>query len=670
MQLQGKGVWAARGGAYNGDSGDLQVALQQFLESYPMDSRASEYLHQCAEDIQWKVIETFDPHNKAESDYSRQVTGYIRSLRTEAPNRKRAFEEEPDSAAFPDKRQRVDEPPPEDELIAFRLRYPMDDRAFEYLSTAPAAAQAQVLSEFRPRVEGEEDYSSLITSLVKRARMTAMNAPRSAASSPYAAAAATQQVDEPPAEEELTVFRLRYPMDDRAFEYLCTAPADAQVRVLSEFRPRAEGEADYSSLITSFVKRERMAVASAPAQSLTSAAAKHSAAYEAPAEEELTLFRLRYPMDDRAFEYLATAPGAVQMAVITEFRPRTEGEADYSSLITSFVKRARTAVVSTPAQPLASAASSSLGPGLERLTEFRLRYPMDERAWDFLLGISGHTQEVIVTEFRPKREGDTDYSAPVTAFIRAMGPRDGRRHEHPPSQCQLDLFRKRFPMDDRAFEYLVNSSAETQRDALQNFLPKRLEETDFSRQLTAFLRRGLHTTTPSFGVQSGDHSTNRTWRDVRDARSIPDNDKRFTGGQSRLTGRLRAFRARYPMDDRAFDFLEQADAVIQETVLSEFFPKREGESDYSAPVTSYIKFVKNKTGSSVGGWAGGRASGGGNRLLEVFRRRYPMDDRAFDYLTNCTPEVQREVIERFKPKQEGESDYSGMVTSFIRSCRR
>eukprot|EP00930_Biecheleria_cincta_P087434 TRINITY_DN76665_c0_g1_i1.p1 TRINITY_DN76665_c0_g1~~TRINITY_DN76665_c0_g1_i1.p1 ORF type:complete len:705 (-),score=109.87 TRINITY_DN76665_c0_g1_i1:60-2174(-) len=680
-------VAASQGG------GDMEEQSRLFLERYPMDSRALEYLQQCPADILQRVIETFDPRNKAETDYSRQVTAYIKRLRAEAPSRKRGLEEEGHFAEVGDKRQRLDELPNEDELIVFRLRYPMDDRAFEYLSTAPAAAQAQVLSEFRPRVEGEEDYSSLVTTLVKRARMTAMNSPAQSPSVP--ALAAHDRSMEPPTEEELTVFRLRYPMDDRAFEYLSTAPAAAQIQVITEFRPRTEGESDYSSLITSFVKRARM---NAPAQSVSSVASAalrqaDSAAWrqqvheQLPSQEELTVFRLRYPMDDRAFEYLSTAPAAAQVQVISEFRPRAEGESDYSSLITTLVKRARMNAVSTPAPSFSSAKPSSLGPSLEQLQEFRQRYPMDERAWDFLIGISGHTQQVIISEFRPKREGDTDYSAPVTAFVRAMDARDSRKHDHPPSQCQLDLFRQRFPMDDRAFEYLVNSSADMQKETLQNFLPKNLDETDYSRQLTAFLRRGLQSPPSSgglFGLSHlsqgngwSDRSKATIWKDIRDVivRAMPENGRRNMplGGQNRMAARLQAFRARYPMDDRAFNFLEQADPAVQETFLSEFSPKREGESDYSAPVTSYIKAVKNRTGGSpaAGGWSGGRASGAGAyNMLETFRRRYPMDDRAFDFLSGSTPEVQREVIERFKPKQEGEADYSGLITTFVRSMRR
>merc|ERR1740121_861124 len=57
-----------------------------------------------------------------------------------------------------------------------------------------------------------------------------------------------------------------------------------------------------------------------------------------PSEEELLTFRERYPMDDRAFNDLAAAPGEVRQRVLTQFKPKREGEADYSALIASFVR--------------------------------------------------------------------------------------------------------------------------------------------------------------------------------------------------------------------------------------------------------------------------------------------------------------------------------------------
>ncbi|CAE8618661.1 unnamed protein product, partial [Polarella glacialis] len=156
-----------------------------------------------------------------------------------------------------------------------------------------------------------------------------------------------------------------------------------------------------------------------------------------------------------------------------------------------------------------------VGPSSERLHEFRGQYPMDDRAWNFLGGVGGAIQQVVVSDFRPKRENDPDYSAAVTAFVRSVESREGRRGAAaPPSLFQLESFRERFPMDDRAFDYLCVSAADVQREALQNFSPKRLEETDFSRQLTAFLRKGPRTG----GQEEYSRYGGATSRDERDGR--------------------------------------------------------------------------------------------------------------------------------------------------------
>eukprot|EP00930_Biecheleria_cincta_P038710 TRINITY_DN26593_c0_g1_i1.p1 TRINITY_DN26593_c0_g1~~TRINITY_DN26593_c0_g1_i1.p1 ORF type:complete len:505 (-),score=78.57 TRINITY_DN26593_c0_g1_i1:240-1754(-) len=429
------------------------------------------------------------------------------SLPAEAPNRKRNLQEdEADPAAFFEKRQRLDSPPTEEDLMAFRLRYPMDERAYVYLSTAPAAAQQKVLSEFKPRVEGEADYSSLITTLVKRARLAVGNAPGLAnswvASSP-SATANFDRGDEPPTEDELINFRLRYPMDDRAFDYLQSAPVSAQIRVLSDFKPKTEGEEDYSSLVTAFTKRFRLAAgrnAAPPAVSPASAPLaaalfnRQQKEVEAPSQEELLLFRLRYPMDERAFEYLASAPAAAQRKVVSEFQPKVEGEGDYSSLVTTRVKRARQAALGTPLQSLpflmsSSPAATSQGAGGQ---------------W---------------AELRDALRQAVAGPAPKTAS---------------PQQWQ-DL-----------------------RDAL--------------RQVCGGPGKG------GKGGKGG--KVGKGHMDL--------------SGLDQIGGPLQEFRDLYPMDDRAFDFLRQAGAAVQAVVFAEYRPKREGDSDHSAPVTSYVKVVRNR----------------------------------------------------------------------------
>lgn len=505
-----------------------------------------------------------------------------------------------------------------------------------------------------------------------------------------------EQVDDPAMEEQLHRFWDRYPMDERATKLLLSCAPDIQAKVIETFDPRNKEEVDYSRQVTGYIR-------SLQTQALSRKRFREEEAGEVlvekrlrgefapPTEDEIATFCGRYPIDDRALDYLSTSPSAVQHKVLAEFRPRNENEPDYSSLVTSLVKKLRM-TERTETAPTLSAVSGPSGPSLDEMKDFRVHFPMDDRAWEFLLNAPGHTQEVVIKDFKPRRFDDGDYSAAVTAFVRSMTVKD--RGLERVSLAKLDLFRERFPMDERAFQYLCNSSVEMQREALQNFLPRNLDETDYSRQLTYFLKRGLRSPVAGPGVFEERRSVD--WRSVPDIREVirpgavyirestSRRDQIIPGRSGRgevskgaggpRHSRLRAFRAQYPMDDRAFDYLIQAEPRVQEVFLEEFQPKHHADGDYSASVTSYLKVVRAKVESNGSPGAapvkGKGRSKGDEALLENFRRRYPMDDRAFEYLCSADDSVRQKVLESFRPKHEGEADYSGLITSFIRSFRQ
>mmetsp|Transcript_55781 Transcript_55781/g.129919 ORF Transcript_55781/g.129919 Transcript_55781/m.129919 type:complete len:355 (+) Transcript_55781:102-1166(+) len=64
---------------------------------------------------------------------------------------------------------------------------------------------------------------------------------------------------------------------------------------------------------------------------------------------------------------------------------------------------------------------------------------------------------------------------------------------------------------------------------------------------------------------------------------------------------------------------------------------------------------------------------GGRRALEqqlqAFRRRYPADDRAFEFLEKSHPKVVEQVLADFAPPRENQEDYSALLTNFIRQVR-
>lgn len=483
-----------------------------------------------------------------------------------------------------------------------------------------------------------------------------------------------QALEDENLDEELRRFWDRYPMDDRATKLLLGCPLHLQRRVIDTFDPKNKQEVDYSRQVTGYIRSlhgEDMAGRKRGYEEdhdggMVGKRARVDVAF--PTEEEITQFCTRYPIDDRAFDYLLSSDAAVQQKVLSEFRPKVENEPDYSSLVTSLVKKMRAVVGTTAHTP--GAPGHSAGPTLERLREFKDRFPMDERAWDFLLLASGHVQEIVVNEFKPRRPDDAEFSAAVTAFVRSMSK------PHMDSNCisraKLDSFRERYPMDERAFEYLCTAGTDLQSEVLRNFAPRNENETDYSRQITAFLN--LRSKTSQGG---GAPREAPPWR-LRDGEAHPrgfgghrDDGKGDGKGVGKGGGRLRAFRARYPMDDRAFDYLQQAELPVQEMFLAEFQPKRRGkDDDYSASVTSFLKVVRNKIANSGHAHTNAPVSGGDDNLLEGFRRRYPMDDRAFEYLCQQREDVRRKAVETFRPKFEGEADYSSLVTSFVKSCRK
>merc|ERR1719321_2579835 len=77
-------------------------------------------------------------------------------------------------------------------------------------------------------------------------------------------------------------------------------------------------------------------------------------------------------------------------------------------------------------------------------------------------------------------------------------------------------------------------------------------------------------------------------------------------------------------------------------------------------------------GSGYGGWGGGLQAQMGpptQQELDIFRQRFPVDDRCIEYLCASSPETQHKVLREFKPPVEGEEDYSRIFMSFVKRCR-
>jgi len=145
---------------------------------------------------------------------------------------------------------------------------------------------------------------------------------------------------------------------------------------------------------------------------------------------------------------------------------------------------------------------------------------------------------------------------------------------------------------------------------------------------------------------------------------------------------LENFRIQYPMDDRAFTALQELTPEVRRQVIETFVPKRADDTDFSAPVMAYARVCRARAAEAaqMGMLAGathqvpGAPLGQGMMVSEAavgeFCRRYPVDARCLEAILAAPPMVQTRVIREFKPKQEGEADYSAAVMAFLGACRR
>jgi len=506
--------------------------LELFRSSYPMDARAFDFLKIVPAEVQARVITTFKPP-AVQADYSRIVTAHIRFCLNQHREQQQLANSHSVASYLTSQQQAsassllagtqgvssllgglggtqtlvallggnpglaqllgLAHPSTEaaeaaaavaaiaaaaapaenaltpEQLELFRASYPMDARAFDFLKIVPPEVQQRVIATFKPPAV-QADYSRIVTSHIR----FCLNQHREAQSSLQASAApwllggagtAAALLGQAgldlsgavlggltAAQDQLTVFRSTYPMDERAFDYLKMAPAEVQKRVISTFNPPAV-QADYSKLVTAHVKfclmqqREHTppaAAQTAPQQAtpqVTSTAlvpaggvaagttvgvglAQLAAATQgmvstrsSVSNEELEIFRSMYPMDDRAYDYLAGAPPEVQERVIDTFNV-SEVQADYSRAVTAHVKFCLKQHKEQVPALIALPAGTDAAQAVTMLAEFRQKFPTDDRAWNYLLQSSAEVKQRVLTEFCPPAGVEGDYSKAVTAYIR------------------------------------------------------------------------------------------------------------------------------------------------------------------------------------------------------------------------------------------------------------
>lgn len=316
--------------------------------------------------------------------------------------------------------------------------------------------------------------------------------------------------------------------------------------------------------------------------------------------------------------------------------------------------------------------------------DFCRRYPVDANAMDYLLTSTPEVQARVVQEFRPPREGEGDYSALLTAFVkRCRGDARSQGGPLPPPQQAHPAAAAGSPLLPGGT--IVGAGG----------------------QLLTLSPAGVYVEVQpeAMGQMAGG------WGAQQDA-SFAGNGMPMPPDQP-LPGTLDSFLLRYPVDERAIDYFTCQRQEVQEKVLRDFRPPREGDNDYSSLFMSFVKRCRADSrysgagpppstgpapgppaqrtlvyatpapllaaGGGAAAYVGGgfapdqglaQAQAGAGGGLDALAARYPIDDRAYDYFSTCSPEVQDRIVREFRPPREGEADYSSLFMSFVKRCRQ
>ncbi|CAK0841900.1 unnamed protein product [Prorocentrum cordatum] len=145
-------------------------------------------------------------------------------------------------------------------------------------------------------------------------------------------------------EDAIVEFTKKFHIDEAAINRLRNLPDDQLQRVFNEFNPAQDHNPDYSRRLMGFLKTVTYNTGPAPPGSTGALLAGGTGAvdpgqYSGPivSVEQLDMFRMNYPMDERAYDYLKIAPPDVQERVISTFRANCVQD-DYSRMITAHVK--------------------------------------------------------------------------------------------------------------------------------------------------------------------------------------------------------------------------------------------------------------------------------------------------------------------------------------------
>jgi len=439
------------GAAGEDDAVSAPASIDEFLARYPVDERAQDYLTSSPPMVVGRVLREFHPPRQGESDYSGLLTTYVKRLRqthiagntAAGPSRGKAFNghHAPDHESLYFGKAPLSTGPlwMDAEFQEFCKRYPIDEGAQSYLGSAPAEVMLRIIHEFRPPHEGESDYSALLTTFTKKCRAEARDAGwqqgcrGSWDCNNVQACQAASQPARSVAAAAIDVFAKRYPIDERARDYFLRSAPEVREKVLREFQAKSEGEPDYSGLFTAFVKRCRAACPMQHEQHRWPAQESQRWPGQEPRRWVAQEPSAMHPLGPRGAAGKGRGGGgggrvAAVAAAAAQHRPQSSA---------SSLREAEPPLREDPLG-LFCAEEAARDEQEEDLGQFIARYPMDKRALDYLTTASPSVIDRVMKGFRPKQEGDSDYSALVTTFTKKC-----KEQEQWAAPCPYDPASKR-----------------------------------------------------------------------------------------------------------------------------------------------------------------------------------------------------------------------------------
>lgn len=506
---------------------------------------------------------------------------------------------------------------------------------------------------------------------------------------------------------QLVAFRQRFPVDDRAFEFLQNSSPAVVTTVIKDFRVRAEGEADYSALLTNFVrlvqastggtekgqgksgKKEPRGKGRVPVK----AGRDKRKAEKRKSRSRESSYSAYYSSVSGSSEDECSASGGVSSL-------NSQDERSKSGSGSSGASKRHGVGVEDAEKLLQSAITQASRDEQRRVRDADLE---ENRRVDMEVAQARIDAEEIMrarlAEFEAtvRREMDGKIQKASQAAVDASSERMKIVEEHAQAEREMKVKAARADLQEAKRQLREAKEATERRRSKQQVAQTKatkvtltqgkvaktkvtLTKSKLADKRVALVEKKRRKERSRSRDQYRHNHEERERKRHRSRSPYMLANEAHTRGQSSHAesargpevSKMKAFRERYPMDDSAFDTLSEAPPDVQWAVVAQFKPRREGEDDYSALIASFVRSVLVRRAAQTGGRADEeRVHRAPDRkhtsMLAAFRKRYPMDERAYATLERSPLAIQTTVMNCFQPRREGEDDYSALVMSFVRS---